>query len=73
MVNLWIRKSGLSDDEIYTLVGRPLASDLVLLTLPPEMKKYEDMYWTIIGSVIAPGDMRDIVDTQAALSKILGE
>lgn len=71
--NFWIRKSGLSDDEIYTLVGRPLASDLVLLTLPPEMKKYEDMYWTIIGSVIAPGDMRDIVDTQAALSKILGE
>lgn len=71
MVNLWIRKSGLSDDEIYTLVGRPLASNLVLLTLPPEMKEYEDMYWAIIGSAIAPGDMRDIVNTQAALSKFL--
>lgn len=69
--NFWIRKSGLSNDEIYTLVGRPLASNLVLLTLPPEMKECEEIYWAIIGSVIAPGDMRDIVDIQAALSKII--
>ena len=71
MVNLWIRTSGLSDDEIYTLVGRPLASNLVLLTLPPEMKACEEMYWAIIGSAIAPGDMRDIINVQATLSNFL--
>lgn len=73
MINLWIRKSGLPDDEIFELVGQPLAYGHVLLTLPPEMREYEELYWIILGSDIPPGSMRELMDVQAALNKITGK
>lgn len=58
MAMFWARYSNWGGFVIEDLVIDPLSNGKVLLTLPDEIKKVQDKYWSILTNIIGEDDVR---------------
>lgn len=58
MAMFWARNSNWGGSAIEDVVIDPLSNGKVLLTLPDEIKKVQDKYWSILTNIIGEDDVR---------------